>query len=148
MRKILYIEGENMNTRDIFKKNLNRFIEQSGKSKKAISEEMNIPYTTLAEWSNGKKFPRADGIEKLANYFRILKSDLLEENENYSYISKYPSPNVIEDHTANPVIGDDEHNVLRIAGRDGRYITKKLSDSQVEMLTKLIDELPDAPDDL
>lgn len=68
-----------MNTRDIFRKNLNRFIEQSGKSKKMISAEMNIPYTTLAEWANGNKFPRADGIEKLANYFKILKSDLLEE---------------------------------------------------------------------
>lgn len=71
-----------MNTRDIFKKNLNRFIEQSGKNKKMISEEMNIPYTTLAEWANGNKFPRADGIEKLANYFKILKSDLLEEEKS------------------------------------------------------------------
>lgn len=68
-----------MNTREIFKNNLNKFIEQSGKNKKMISAEMNIPYTTLAEWANGNKFPRADGIERLANYFKILKSDLLEE---------------------------------------------------------------------
>lgn len=71
-----------MNTRDIFKTNLNRFIVSSGKNKKMISDEMGIPYTTLAEWANGKKFPRADGIEKLADYFKILKSDLLEENDN------------------------------------------------------------------
>lgn len=87
-----------MNTRDIFKKNLNRFIEQSGKNKKMISEEMNIPYTTLAEWANGNKFPRADGIEKLANYFKILKSDLLEEPEITDDIYKYeniiPMPNM------------------------------------------------------
>lgn len=87
-----------MNTRDIFKKNLNRFIEQSGKNKKMISEEMNIPYTTLAEWANGNKFPRADGIEKLANYFKILKSDLLEEPETTDDIYKYeniiPMPNM------------------------------------------------------
>lgn len=91
-----------MNTRDIFKKNLNRFIEQSGKNKKMISEEMNIPYTTLAEWANGNKFPRADGIEKLANYFKILKSDLLEEpgttddiykDDIYKYENIIPIPN-------------------------------------------------------
>lgn len=68
-----------MNTREVFKCNLNRYIELSGKSKKEISESIPIPYTTLVDWTNGNKFPRADGIEKLANYFKILKSDLLEE---------------------------------------------------------------------
>ena len=80
-----------MDTREIFKKNLNRFIEQSGKNKRMISDEMKIPYTTLAEWANGNKFPRADGIEKLANYFKILKSDLLEESEDV-YIYDNISP--------------------------------------------------------
>lgn len=80
-----------MDTREIFKKNLNRFIEQSGKNKRMISYEMKIPYTTLAEWANGNKFPRADGIEKLANYFKILKSDLLEESEDV-YIYDNISP--------------------------------------------------------
>lgn len=68
-----------MNTREIFYTNLNKYISMSGKNKKTISEEMGIPYTTLAEWANGKKFPRADGIERLATYFKIEKSDLLEE---------------------------------------------------------------------
>ena len=68
-----------MDTREIFKSNLNHYIDLSGKSKKVISEEMNIPYTTLVDWANGNKFPRADGIERLANYFKILKSNLLEE---------------------------------------------------------------------
>lgn len=71
-----------MNTRDIFKQNLNYYIVASGKSKKLISEEMNIPYTTLVDWANGNKFPRADGIEKLSDYFKILKSNLLEENKS------------------------------------------------------------------
>lgn len=70
-----------MNTRDIFKQNLNYYIERSGKNKRVISEEMGVPYTTLVDWANGNKFPRADGIEKLAEYFKILKSDLLEEKD-------------------------------------------------------------------
>lgn len=82
-----------MNTRDIFKQNLNYFINRSGKNKKVISEEMGIPYTTLVEWANGKKFPRADGIERLANYFGIQKSDLLEEKRKT---------------TANPDVTDDD----------------------------------------
>ena len=102
-----------MNTRDIFKKNLNRFIEQSGKNKKMISEEMNIPYTTLAEWANGNEFPRADGIEKLANYFKILKSDLLEE-EKISSIN-LPPPTITEDYSEIPVIGGIAAGYNRIA---------------------------------
>lgn len=84
-----------MNTREIFKNNLNRFIDRSGKNKRMISDEMKIPYTTLAEWASGKKFPRADGIEKLANYFKILKSDLLEEADAfpiYNYDNILPLP--------------------------------------------------------
>lgn len=90
-----------MTTRDIFTKNLNIYIERSGKNKKVISEEMGIPYTTLVEWANGKKFPRADGIERLANYFRILKSELLEEHDKRDF-----SPNITEDYTTFPVIGE------------------------------------------
>lgn len=86
-----------MNTREIFKTNLNRYIEQSGKSKKTLSLEMNIPYTTLTDWANGNKFPRADGIEKLANYFNILKSDLLEDPKEESIDDKINSTfNVID----------------------------------------------------
>lgn len=86
-----------MNTREIFKTNLNRYIEQSGKSKKTLSLEMNIPYTTLTDWANGNKFPRADGIEKLANYFNILKSDLLEDPKEESIDDKINSAfNVID----------------------------------------------------
>lgn len=70
-----------MNTRDIFRQNLNFYIERSGKNKRIISAEMGIPYTTLVDWANGNKFPRANGIEKLAEYFKILKSDLLEEKD-------------------------------------------------------------------
>ena len=73
-----------MNTREIFKMNLNKYIEASGKNKKVISEEMGVPYTTLIEWANGKKFPRADGIELVAEYFNVLKSDLLEEKNKLS----------------------------------------------------------------
>ena len=95
-----------MTTREIFRRNLDYYIEHSNKNKKTISEEMEIPYTTLVDWANGNKFPRADGIEKLANYFKILKSDLLEERDIKSNISHFPSPNITENYTTFPVIGE------------------------------------------
>ena len=91
-----------MNTREIFKANLNNCINNSGKNKRVISGEMGIPYTTLIEWANGRKFPRADGIEALANYFGISKSDLLEEKAD----KKTPAPNITKNFTTFPVIGE------------------------------------------
>ena len=84
-----------MNTRETFKSRLNYFINRSGKNKKQISDEMGIPYTTLVEWANGKRFPRADGIELLADYFNILKSDLLEEKDFFNLSDNIiPLPNM------------------------------------------------------
>ena len=35
----------------------------------------------MSDWVNGKKFPRIDKIELLAQYFGIQKSDLIEAHE-------------------------------------------------------------------
>lgn len=40
------------------------------------------------------------------------------------------------------------NNTLRIAGRDGTLIEKKLSDEQVAALKGIIDQFPEADDDL
>ena len=60
-------------------KNLAYYVERSGKSQKAISEELGFSRTIFNEWLKGKKYPRIDKIEMLANYFGIAKSDLIEE---------------------------------------------------------------------
>lgn len=39
-------------------------------------------------------------------------------------------------------------NIVKIAGRDGSYAEKRLTDEQVKALQTIIDQMPDAPDDL
>lgn len=63
----------------IFSKNLKRYIEQSGKDRRELAEIWGFPYSTVTEWINGKKYPRIDRIEIMADYFGIQKSDLIEE---------------------------------------------------------------------
>lgn len=63
----------------IFAKNLKYYMEINNKTRYDICKDLNIPYTTFAEWYNGKIYPRIDKIEMLANYFNIKKSDLIEE---------------------------------------------------------------------
>lgn len=69
----------NLGNKEVFSKNLKHFIEKSGKDRRELAEIWGFPYSTVTEWINGKKYPRIDRIEIMADYFGILKSDLIEE---------------------------------------------------------------------
>lgn len=67
-----------MNNKDIFADNLNKYMQLTGKSRREICEALGFSYYTFSDWVNGKKYPRMDKVEMLANYFGIKKSDLIE----------------------------------------------------------------------
>lgn len=68
-------------SKDVMAKNLRKYMERSGKTQKEMSEIVGVSTATFSEWINGKKYPRIDKIEIMAEYFGILKSDLIEEKE-------------------------------------------------------------------
>lgn len=68
-----------LGNKEILSKNLKYYIEESGKDRRELAEIWGFPYSTVTEWVNAKKYPRIDRIEIMANYFGILKSDLIEE---------------------------------------------------------------------
>lgn len=68
-----------MDNKNIFAANLRRYMKESGKSRRDISDAIDVSYYTFTDWVNGKKYPRMDKVERLANYFGILKSDLIED---------------------------------------------------------------------
>ena len=50
-----------------------------------MAEIWGFPYSTVTEWINGRKYPRIDRIEIMADYFGILKSALIEEKSIESH---------------------------------------------------------------
>lgn len=46
---------------------------------KELSKALNVPYTTVLSWTKAEYYPRIDKIEMMADYFGILKSDLIED---------------------------------------------------------------------
>ena len=72
----------NKSNKEIFSNNLRFFMKQKNKSRKEICDDLNIKYTTFADWYNGNRYPRIDKIELLAKYFNIQKSDLIEEKND------------------------------------------------------------------
>lgn len=69
----------NIGNKETMAKNLRFYIERSGKSQKDLAEMVGVATSTFNDWVKGKKYPRIDKIEILANYFGILKSDLIED---------------------------------------------------------------------
>lgn len=70
-----------MEHKEVFAKNLKKYMELNGKSRREVCAALGYSYFTFSDWVNGKKMPRMDKVEQLANYFGILKSDLIEEKK-------------------------------------------------------------------
>lgn len=68
-----------MNNKNVFASNLKKYMKLHGKSRRDVCKDLGLSYYTFSDWVNGKKYPRMDKVELLANYFGILKSDLIEE---------------------------------------------------------------------
>ena len=70
-----------MDHKTVFSENLKMYMALNGKSRKDVCEALGYSYFTFSDWVNGKKMPRMDKVEQLANYFGVLKSDLIEKKE-------------------------------------------------------------------
>lgn len=74
----------NIGNKEVFAKNLLYYLKRSGRDQREVAEYIGVAPSTFNEWVKAKKYPRIDKIEMLANYFGILKSDLIEDKESPS----------------------------------------------------------------
>lgn len=62
----------------IFTRNLNSYIEASGKTQLEIAKSIGVSPQTFNTWCKGIALPRMGKVQALADYFHINKSDLIE----------------------------------------------------------------------
>lgn len=138
-----------MNNKDIFANNLKKQMELKGVSRNDICQALGISYFTVSDWVNGKKYPRMDKIEKLAEYFGIPKSDLIEEHKvvyvkNKVSGAKAKNIKTFREEAGIPIIefanllNVDEETVLDI--ENGKLTPSK------ELLFRICDVLHTTPD--
>lgn len=70
-----------LGNKEIFSKNLRYYMTINNKTRTDLCRDLDFKYTTFTDWYNGNIYPGIDKIEKIANYFRIEKSDLIEDSE-------------------------------------------------------------------
>ena len=71
--------GENQ--RIVFVNNLRRYMENKGVDQSCIVAALGFSASTVSDWVTGKKYPRVDAMQKLADYFGVLLSDLTSEDD-------------------------------------------------------------------
>lgn len=115
----------------IFAENLRSLMQKHGEKQTDIAKLLGVSKSTVSEYCKGQQMPRMDKIEMLSVHYGVLKSELLEPQTISGQASEDSS---------------EKKNIVRIAGRDGSFIEKNLSDEQVAALKTLIDQLPEADD--
>ncbi|MPQ27560.1 XRE family transcriptional regulator [Brochothrix thermosphacta] len=64
----------------IFSKNLNKLIKKNKITVMNLSEKLDISYSTVSDWKNGKKMPRGGSLQKLSDFFNVNLSTLLDDS--------------------------------------------------------------------
>lgn len=63
-----------------FGERLRMYRKRSGKSQMTVSQETDIPQTTISDWENSKTEPMVSDLVALANVFGITVSALIGES--------------------------------------------------------------------
>lgn len=75
--------------RQIFSNNLRRLIDVSGKTQKDVADAIGVSQQIMNAWARGKAIPRMGKIQRLADYFGVEKSDLIDEKPEGPSIPSY-----------------------------------------------------------
>lgn len=98
-----------------------------------LAKILHIGNTTVSQYESGTRVP-SDTIKlAIAQHFGVSLDYLM------GAIDEKRKPPVNDE-------GQMAANTVRIAGRDGSYVEKRLSDDQVDLLRRMIDQLPDCTD--
>lgn len=70
-----------------FAQNLKKIMQKRNKTQSDLVKDLSFRQATVSDWLNGKKYPRMDKVEKLANYLGVSINELLMQS-----VSEPPVP--------------------------------------------------------
>lgn len=68
-----------LGNKQVMAKNIRYYMEKNGLNATDLALELDFKYSTVLDWLKANTYPRIDKIEMMANYFKIKKSDLVED---------------------------------------------------------------------
>lgn len=70
---------KDLGNKSVMAVNLKYYMQTNNVKTAELSKAIAVPYTTVRSWLRAENYPRIDKIELMADYFGILKSDLIED---------------------------------------------------------------------
>lgn len=122
----------------IFTKNLNSYIEASGKTQLEIAKSIGVSPQTFNTWCKGIAIPRMGKVQALADYFHINKSDLIEDKKNLEEDNTYYLNDDAKD-MAQFLYENPDYKVLFDASR-------KVKKEDIAFVKEMIDRMSDKED--
>ena len=74
----------------ILAENIKFYMKRKGVTNQQLCDDLGFKYTTFMDWIKAVTYPRIGKIEAMADYFGILKSDLIED-KSQEEIKKEPA---------------------------------------------------------
>lgn len=65
-----------------FSNNLKHYMTVYDTSAKKLSDDLGLSAATISYWLSGKKYPTLENIERLADYFHVQMTDLIDDHAN------------------------------------------------------------------
>ena len=115
----------------LFSSNLSRLIEERNLKQAEIAEYIGVSPQTFNTWVKGIAFPRMGKVQKIADFFNVPKSYLIEEHPN-DEPTYYIKPEAAE--AAKELYERDELRVLFDAARD-------VSEEDIRYVATLLEKL-------
>lgn len=73
------IQKDNSVNQEVFTRNFNRYLAQSGMKQVEVAKFADVSTGTITDWKKGRSYPRMDKVQLLSECFGIRKSDLVED---------------------------------------------------------------------
>ena len=91
-----------------------------------LATALGIAKSTVSMYENGQREPDFETLEAISDYFNVDMSTFFPQSE------KTPVP-ISEDR--------QNRNIIKIAGRDGSFVERELTDDQIALLKTMLDQL-------
>ena len=79
--------------RILISNNITRLMRENNKTRRQMSSDLNLKYTTLCDWINGHSTPKPEAMAAMCDYFGVEMADFYRDTKNlsdtYKRISKY-----------------------------------------------------------
>lgn len=128
-----------------------------GGTPNSVAKEIGVSSGSITAWKNGAE-PRYSTVVKIADYFDTTADYLLgrtddPENDDRFGLEdpSWPSNHFLyPQYTKTPTLQEEGRrcNVIKIAGRNGSYEERVLTDEQLAAVKGILSQLPDASGDL